>query len=109
MRKVVQTSTGTTTGALAPVPMDQYISPFNVAFAVVPSVSATYTVQHTFDDVFAADYNPSTGTWFNHEVIASETGNNDGNYAFPVTAIRLNIAASGGPVTFTIAQAGIGS
>ena len=96
-------------GVTAPIPMDQYISPFNVGFGVVPSGTATYTVQHTFNDPFAADFTPAGATWFNHPDIASESGNNDGNYAFPVRAIRLNVSAADDDVTFYVAQAGIGS
>ena len=96
-------------GVTAPVPMDQYISPFNVALGIVPAGTATYTVQHTFDDPFASDFDPATATWFNHPDLTSESGNNDGNYAFPVRAIRLNVSSTDDDVTFYIAQAGIGS
>ena len=106
MREVTQTFTGSS-GVTAPIPMDQYISPFNVGFGIAPSGTATYTVQHTFEDPFASDFDAATAVWFNHPDIASESGNNDGNYAFPVRAIRLNVAANDATVTFWVAQAGI--
>lgn len=105
MREIKQTITGT--GVTAPIPMDQYISPFNVGLGIAPSDTATYTVQHTFDDPFASDFDPATAQWFNHPDLTSESGLNDGNYAFPVRAIRLNVSASSGSVNFWVAQAGI--
>lgn len=102
MRPITQSKTGV--GATAAVPMDHYISPFNVGFGVVVSGVVTYTVQHTFDDVFNSSVTP---TWFNHPVIAAQTTNQDGNYAFPVTAIRLNVTAGAGTATITIVQAGL--
>jgi len=111
MRQVVQTFTYVpvtgTSGVTAPVPMDQYISPFNASVAIVPTGTATYTVQHTFENPFSADFNPATAVWFNHPDLTSESSNNDGNYAFPVSAIRLNISSCDNDVTFTVTQAGI--
>ena len=111
MRQVIQTFTYVETtgesGVTPPVPMDQYISPFNASVAIVPADTATYSVQHTFDDPFASGFDPDTAVWFNHPDLTSESGNNDGNYAFPVRAIRLNVSASTGDVTFYVTQAGI--
>lgn len=104
MRPVTKTVTGV--NASAPIPLDNYISPFNVGFGVTVTGSVTYTVQHTFDDIWAKGYNPATGTWFNHPDVASQTANADGNYAFPVTAIRLNVSSGSGSATLTAIQAG---
>jgi hypothetical protein len=107
MRGITKTVTGA--GVSAPIPLDNYISPFNVGFGVVVSAGATvsYTIQHTFDDVFVANFNPATATWFPHEDLVTETANQDGNYAFPITAMRLNVGTSNGTVTVTAIQAGI--
>lgn len=102
MRPITQSQTGV--GTTTAVPMDHYISPFNVGFGVVVSGTVTYTVQHTFSDVFNTSVVP---TWFNHPVIAAQTANQDGNYAFPVTAMRLNVTAGTGTATITIVQAGM--
>jgi hypothetical protein len=107
MRPITKSVTGV--GVSAPIPLDQYISPFNVGFGVVVSGTVTYTVQHTFDNVWAAGYTPASGNWFNHPDVASETANADGNYAFPVTAIRLSVASGSGTATITAVQAGIAS
>ena len=110
MRQVIQTYSFAdegSSGVTYPVVMDQYISPFNVSVAIVPTDTATYTVQHTFDDPFATDFTPATAVWFSHPDLTSESGNNDGNYAFPVRAIRLNVSAADNDVTFYVTQAGI--
>lgn len=93
------------TGTTNVLPTDLYISPFNVGFGVVVTGTVTYTVQHTFD-------NPQTvasPTWFSHPTIASKTDNQDGNYAFPVAAVRVLVSASTGAysVTMTMIQAGV--
>lgn len=110
MRQVIQTYSFADEGAsgvTAPVPLDQYISPFNVSLAIVPAGTATFTVQYTFDDPFAADFTAATATWFNHPDLTSESGNMDGNFAFPVRATRLNVSATDADVTFYVTQAGI--
>ena len=108
MRPVTITKTGA--GVTAPVPMNQYTSPFNVGFGCDVTGSATYTVQHTFDNVFASDFDPSTAKWYNHASVSGVATDQDGNYAFPVSAIRLNLAGgSTGSVTMIILQAGIGA
>jgi hypothetical protein len=110
MRQVILTYSFADSGAAgvtAPVVLDQYISPFNVSLAIVPAGTATYTVQYTFDDPFATDFTPGTATWFNHPDLTSESGNNDGNFAFPVRATRLNVSATDDNVTFYVTQAGI--
>ena len=77
-----QTGAGSTNGFV----MNTNATPFNVGFGVVVSGTVNYTVQHTFDD-------PAVGftTWFNHPTIASQSTNQDGNYAFPVTIGRAHV------------------
>lgn len=102
MRPITTSRTGA--GSTTAIPMDHYISPFNVGFGVVVTGTVNYTIQHTFDDVFNTAVTP---TWFNHPVIASQTTNQDGNYAFPVTGIRLTVNSGSGTATATIVQAGM--
>lgn len=95
----------------APIPLDTYADPFSVGLAVVLSsgASLTYTVQHTFDDVYASNFNPATATWFPNAGLADKVASSDGNYAFPITACRLNVtvrAVDGGTATMTVIQAG---
>ncbi len=92
------------------IPLDQYISPFNVSVGVTLSAGAslTYKVQYTYDDVFASTFNPSTATWFDHSTLVGKTASADGNFTLPVSAIRLNVTPyTSGTATMNVLQAGI--
>ena len=102
MRPIVKAQTGA--GSSVAAPMDHYQSPFNVGFSVVVSGTVNYTVQHTFDDIFNASITP---TWFNHPSITSQTSSQDGNYAFPIRAIRVTVNSGSGTATLTSIQAGM--
>lgn len=101
---VIKKGTGTT----AAIPLDNYISPFNVGFCVQVSGGATvnYKVQHTFDNVQDSSVTP---VWFDHPTVTAKIASADGNYAFPVTAVRLNATSNDGTLTFVVIQAGIAS
>lgn len=93
-----------------PVVLDTYRDPFNVSIGVVLSAGATltYTVEHTFDDVFANNFDANTATWFANSGLAAKTTSLDGNYAFPVMAVRLRVTSyTGGTATMTVIQAGL--
>jgi hypothetical protein len=98
----VQTVSKTGTGSSSALVMNTNISPFNVGFGVTVTGTVDYTVQHTFDD-------PAVGftTWFPHPSVAGEAADADGNYAFPVTGIRITVNSGGGSVTMKLIQAGI--
>jgi len=101
MRQQIATKTGT--GSSNVIATDTYISPFNVGFGVVVTGTVNYTVQHTFD-------NPQTvasPTWFSHPTVAAATTSQDGNYAFPVAAIKVLVNSGAGTATMTLIQAGI--
>jgi hypothetical protein len=92
-----------------PIPLNVYADPFNVGLGVKLSSGAvlTYTVEHTFDDVQSASFSPATAAWYPNASINAATTNLDGNYAFPVTAIRLNVTAyTSGTATLTVIQSG---
>ncbi len=88
-------------------------NPFNIGFGcVVNSTNVTYNIEHTWD------YNPtgassaftsSLANWFQHSSVTGASTNANSNYAFPVTAIRLNVTAgsSTGTVMASFVQAGI--
>lgn len=101
----VQTVSKTGTGSTTPLVMNANISPFNVGFGVAVTGTVNYTVEHTFDDPSVA-FGVST-TWFPHPSVASQAAAADGNYAFPVTAIRLTVNSGGGTATLKLIQAGI--
>lgn len=92
---------------------DDNSNPFSIGFGTAfTSGTPTWTVQHTFDNVLpsatgprttgpfstAYNYQSSSNVWYNHPIVsswASSSGNIDGNYAFPVSAIRLTLSAAG--------------
>jgi len=106
MRPAVYTVTGVgVSGVYAP---DHYISPFNLALGADITGTVTYTVQYTFDDVFASGFDPATATWINHPSLTARTTSTDSNIAYPVQGVRLNVTAGTGTVRLTIIQAGGG-
>jgi hypothetical protein len=98
----VQVVSKTGVGSSDALVMNTNISPFNVGFGVIVTGTVNYTVQHTFDD-------PAVGfsTWFSHPTIASQAANADGNYAFPVTGIKVLVNSGAGTATLKLVQAGI--
>lgn len=106
MRPTVFTVTGVGTSNVCPT--DHYISPYNVALNVVVSGTINYTVQYTFDDVFALGYNPATGNWTDHPSLTAQTATKDSNISYPVTGIRIKTNSGSGSATLTIIQAGGG-
>lgn len=92
----------------APIPVNHYSENASIGVGVkIVGGTATYSVQHTFDDVFAAGFNPATAKWYDHATLVAQTTDKDGNYfAFPV-AIRLNVTAiAGATVTMTLVAGG---
>jgi len=98
----LQTKSQTGAGSTGAIVVNTNTNPTNIGFGVIVSGVVNYTVQHTFDD-------PAAGltTWFPHPTIASQIANADGNYAFPVTAIRLTVNSGAGTATLKLVQAGI--
>lgn len=105
MRPVTVSQTGT--GSSAVVPMDIYQNPFNVGIGVKVTGTVNYTVQHTFDDPFAAGFDPATATWFDHTTLAAQAANAVGNYAFAVRAVRITVNSGAGTAAMTLVQSGI--
>lgn len=96
-------------GVTPPIPMDIYPSThISVSVNVAAGSTLTYTVEHTYDDVFAEGFSPATATWFPNVDLAGDTTDGETNYVVPVTAIRLNVTAfTAGSATITIIQSGI--
>ena len=101
MKQQIASKTGV--GSSPSLATDLYISPFNVGFGVVATGTVTYTVQHTFDNLATT----ASPVWFSHPTIAAKTDNQDGNYAFPVAAIKVLVTAGTGTAAITLIQAGI--
>ena len=106
MRPAVYTVTGTEASNVY-IP-DQYISPFNVALSVLVTGTVNYTVQYTFDNVFASNYAPASGNWVDHPSLTAQTATKDSNIAYPVQGVRIKCNSGAGTAKFTIIQAGGG-
>jgi len=99
MRPQVISQTGT--GSTAWIPLDYKQSPFNVGFGVLATGTVTYTLEHTFDDIFDTTVTP---TVFAHSTVAGQTANANSNYAFPVRAVRVTVTAGTGEAKLTLLQ-----
>lgn len=103
IRKTLSSATST-----APIPLDVYPSThISVAVTLSAGATLTYTVEHTYDDVFREGFNPATATWFPNVDLAGETANGETGYVTPIVAIRLRVSSyTNGSATITVVQAG---
>ncbi len=103
MRSVTVTTSGTSTSNV--VVFDCNVQAFNVGIGAKVSGTATYTIQHTFDDPFQSG-GLASATWYDHDVsdMVGATANQNGNFAYPCRAARVNQTAGTGTVTATFIQ-----
>lgn len=95
-------------GATAPIPLDQYISPFSVTLALEFAGTSNATVQYTNDDVFASNsHDAGVITWTNISALASKTSYTDTALTAPVSAVRLLINSGTDATRLIVRQAGI--
>lgn len=92
-------------GASQTVPLDQYLTPFNVSLYVTITGTVDVTVQYTFDDVFGDA--PGPYTWVDHPDMTNLTAAGEGTFISPVAACRLLTNSGTGEAVLRIAQAGI--
>lgn len=108
MRIATITVSNTTTGTSqsSPYVVNWKANNFGIGMGLTMTASKGIGVdiEHTFDD-------PKSGltnaTWFKHSSLSSRTASADGNYAYPITAIRINITAQtsgNGSATLKIVQ-----
>lgn len=102
MRPATVSVTGVGTSQV--IPLDWNSSPFNVGVGCIVTGTATYTVEATFDDVFAPNFTPASANWLPNIGLTAQTASKDGNYAFPVRGVRLNVTAGTGTVQMTVLQ-----
>ena len=95
------TVTQSAAGTSAWIPLDYKQSPFNVGIGVLVGGTVTYTVEHTFDDIWDSTITP---TVYPHATLVTQTTNKDGNYAFPIRATRITVTAGTGSATMTLLQ-----
>jgi len=91
-------------------PMDVMLNPFQVGFGInrFSGTSATATVEYTFDNPLASDFNETTAIWYDHPDVAAETAAISGNFDKPVAGIRLSMdsAAAAPSCMIEIIQSG---
>lgn len=94
------------------VPNQMAPSPFGIGFGIIISGTVNYDIEHTFDKL---PHNNSTATTpantalpgvFDHSTVVAQTAAKDGNYAFPINAMRLTMNSGGGLARWTYIQAG---
>ena len=96
---------GTTgVGASQTVPLDQYLTPFNVSLGLVITGTVDVTVEFTFDDVFG-DF-PGPHSWVAHPDLTNITADADATFISPVSACRLLTNSGDGTAVLRIIQAG---
>lgn len=72
------------------------------SFMLVISGTATASVEHTMSDV---QQSTDELTWLTNSGLSSKTATDDGNHAFPVRGVRLNLASwTSGNVSLTYTQ-----
>lgn len=91
-------------GASQTVPLDQYLTPFNVSLALVITGTVDVTVEFTFDDVFG-DF-PGPHSWTPHPDLTGITADADATFISPVSACRLLTNSGDGEAVLRIIQAG---
>lgn len=103
----VQVSTAGNGTATAPVPLDQYLTPFSVTMSCIVSGAATYTVEWTNDNIWDPAFNPATAVWFPGPAnLVGAVDDEAGSLSAPVAAVRCRQTAGAGSVTMRVTQAG---
>jgi len=103
MRDIVFSKTGS--GTTPWIPVDYKQSPFSIGIGCVASGTVTYSIEHTFDNVLDPNFTATPTAFKNTGITSVVNVNANGNYAFPIRAIRLNNESGTGTVTVTILQA----
>jgi hypothetical protein len=93
-------------GASTEVPLDQYITAFNVSIAVDVTGTINYTVQYTFDDVFGSGA-PGPFVWRNFTTLTAQAVSGNGTLISPVKAVRILTNSGAGTAKMTVVQSGL--
>lgn len=104
MRPASTTQSGV--GRSAVIPLNHHADPFNVGLHATVTAPATYTVEYTADDPFAAGFNPATATWFPVTGLSGLSAAASVAFAVPARAVSIAQTAGAGSTTLTIIQAG---
>jgi hypothetical protein len=87
-------------------------TPFSIGIGVTEvstSAAPSWNIEHSFDYLGDLSSNQigfvaSAATWFQHSTLSGQSSNANGNYAFGVTAIRLNVTAGASQQTTTMTR-----
>ena len=94
--------------AVGPTYPVSYVDVTGGGISVAASITGTinWGVQHTLEDIFASSTAGQTVNWLNHSSLASKTASADGNYAFPIRALRfiMTSVTDGATVSFSIIE-----
>jgi hypothetical protein len=97
-----RTESYTTTGTKDSLNLDPSIAPFNATVAVTVGTTGTYKLQYSLDPMTVAD---SAALWFDSvNIPAGSTASIVTNFMFPVSRVRLVIAAISGTITLQTLQ-----
>jgi hypothetical protein len=101
MRPTRITQTGA--GSTAPIVLNKQIK---ASVACIVDGTVDYTVQVTFDDVFAPDFDAATATWFPHPdtALVGASTNQRGVIDFPIIAVRATVNSGAGSVDLVVVQ-----
>ena len=92
-------------GASQEIPLDQYISPFNVNLFIDVTGTVNVTAQFTGDDIFGDA--PGPFNWTNHPDLTNVVADADGTFISPVSACRLLTNSGVGEAVLRVLQAGL--
>lgn len=93
----------TTTGTKPSINMDPSIAPFNASLAVTLGSTGTYSVQYSLSDF--STVTDANALWFTDSNLGVGTAASGvTNYMFPVTRVRVVIAALGTTLTLQTLQ-----
>ena len=101
------------TSALASTPWQKVNSdlgaPFGIGMGItLISGAANYDIEHTFSRLpGAVTANGQIPNTFKNSGITAKTASIDGNYAFPIEAMRLNVNSGVGTLAWEYIQAGV--
>lgn len=95
-------------GASGVIPMDIYANPISISISVELILgAANYTVQYTFDDVYAPGFpNDTTVVWYPHPDLFQQAVTAAGTIIQPVRGIRLLTNSGTGTLRMIVSQAG---
>ncbi len=92
-------------GASGLIPLDQYLTPFQVSLGIAITGTVNVTLEFTFDDVFAD--HPGPFTFVDHPDLTGVTADADATFISPVSACRLLTNSGDGTAVLRVLQAGL--